>query len=505
MSAVATSPVPASRTGRRLRRPSGALPTLVLLALAQIAVPAASSGSGASGGAQRTGFQGEGFYEMREAAAQRAQERGDHREAVRQFEIAAFGLLEDPPRLAGVLVRSCASLVALDRREDFAETVLRIAELEDRFGAYGEAELDPDQRAAFESTVLDRGIVVPGPLSEILARRELEQSTAAEASEATASRRSGPTQEQLRARLLEDHLAGRQRRATRSARQLVAEHPQDLLGACYLAATERRDADSCSEVLTRLEPCDGTEIEALVVAARAQCRQLTAPSGAAASEPASQDPPPGPESDAIAESGEALSAAPAGDQQRGRQAVAPPLSQQADVSRPSGDPVDEPSDRGADPVRGGSDVVTTGADDEGRHAVDVEVGSDAEMEPSLGSEIAELRRAAAAARTADELEPLLERALQMADSTAAGPAARRSAHRLAGEIAYRAARWATAVRHLTQDGDPQSPAHLFYLAVSLWEVGYRQAARQALRRALPDLLPTPFVEARRRQMLGDGP
>jgi hypothetical protein len=54
-------------------------------------------------------------------------------------------------------------------------------------------------------------------------------------------------------------------------------------------------------------------------------------------------------------------------------------------------------------------------------------------------------------------------------------------------------------------GDPERADHLFYLAVSFYEVGYRQAARQALERALPELPQSAYVLRRSREILGSPP
>ena len=74
----------------------------------------------------------------------------------------------------------------------------------------------------------------------------------------------------------------------------------------------------------------------------------------------------------------------------------------------------------------------------------------------------------------------------------------------AAEIAYRASRWADAVRHFRHGGDPGEgqPLLLFYLAVSLWETGSQQEAAAVMRRCDGKLRPTPFVQAYRDRILG---
>ena len=74
----------------------------------------------------------------------------------------------------------------------------------------------------------------------------------------------------------------------------------------------------------------------------------------------------------------------------------------------------------------------------------------------------------------------------------------------AAEIAYRASRWADAVRHFRRGGDPGEgqPLLLFYFAVSLWESGSQQEAAAVMRRCDGKLRPTPFVQAYRDRILG---
>jgi tetratricopeptide (TPR) repeat protein len=78
------------------------------------------------------------------------------------------------------------------------------------------------------------------------------------------------------------------------------------------------------------------------------------------------------------------------------------------------------------------------------------------------------------------------------------------AQRLAGEAAYRLSRWSDAVAYLQRGGGlPDSePELLFYLAVSLFESGDRAAAAAALRRSLPNLQRTPYIDAYARKILG---
>ena len=67
---------------------------------------------------------------------------------------------------------------------------------------------------------------------------------------------------------------------------------------------------------------------------------------------------------------------------------------------------------------------------------------------------------------------------------------------LAGEIAYRSSAWPAAVTYLRRSGPPvDQPLLSFYLAVSLYEYGDREAAKRTLRPLLPRLQRTAYVEA----------
>jgi len=112
------------------------------------------------------------------------------------------------------------------------------------------------------------------------------------------------------------------------------------------------------------------------------------------------------------------------------------------------------------------------------------------------------RRLLAAAVRRSDLDQPLTLARRVAD---ANPNSREAQH-LAAVIAYRASRWQEAVDYFRRGGDPgeDNAESLFYYAVSLYESGDREAAADALRRSLPHLEATPFVERYRDRILGSG-
>jgi tetratricopeptide (TPR) repeat protein len=98
----------------------------------------------------------------------------------------------------------------------------------------------------------------------------------------------------------------------------------------------------------------------------------------------------------------------------------------------------------------------------------------------------------------------LREAFQAAREVADAHPESREAQQLAGEAAYRISRWSDAATYLGNAGGPgeDQPELLFYLAVSLYESGAPQTAAAPLRRALPNLQRTPYVDGYAKKILG---
>lgn len=93
-----------------------------------------------------------------------------------------------------------------------------------------------------------------------------------------------------------------------------------------------------------------------------------------------------------------------------------------------------------------------------------------------------------------------ERARALADARPAW----KEAQLAAAEAAYRLARWSEAVVYFGKAGDPgeEQPLLLFYWAVSLYEAGEKTQAAAVLRRALPRIKHTEYVDAYEAKILG---
>ncbi|MCB1055328.1 MAG: tetratricopeptide repeat protein, partial [Acidobacteria bacterium] len=105
------------------------------------------------------------------------------------------------------------------------------------------------------------------------------------------------------------------------------------------------------------------------------------------------------------------------------------------------------------------------------------------------------------ARLAGELDEAFSLATEVAD---AHPDSR-EAQFLAAEIAYRSSRWTEAAAYFRRGGDPgdEQPVLLFFKAVSLYESGDRAGAAQALKRSLPLIQRSDYVDRYAEEILGE--
>lgn len=99
---------------------------------------------------------------------------------------------------------------------------------------------------------------------------------------------------------------------------------------------------------------------------------------------------------------------------------------------------------------------------------------------------------------------VLKQAYQLAREVAGAHPEAKEAQHLAGEAAYRLSNWSEAATWFRRGGDPgeDEPELLFYLAVSLYKLGDQTGAAATMKRAVPKLQKTPFVEEYERRILG---
>ena len=102
----------------------------------------------------------------------------------------------------------------------------------------------------------------------------------------------------------------------------------------------------------------------------------------------------------------------------------------------------------------------------------------------------------------DKIGDALARARRLADAQADLT----EAQFVAAELAYRTLRWPEAVAYFRRGGDPGDarPLLLFYEAVSLYETGDADGAAAVLKRSLPIVRHTSYVESYVQKILGPG-
>ena len=439
--------------------------------------------------------------------------RRDYPEAVRRLRIACFGFLEEPELLVDGLTRLGLAQLEIGDKEAFRATFERVQEVESRFAAYSRAEIAAEQRAAFDSAVLRLvpaatlradptfSKLLPKP-EEALAklppkqrRGELERLLAQE-----------PTVARWPLMLAELELAeNRPSQAARHAETALRLQPDSpeaaRLRGLALAGEQRwamalpqlerlpeaaRDPRVQVAILTCLVELDRWEDAvafgkglAATVSDRPDVARLLRKAQdqvqAQAARAARRPPTPGP-TQSSAEPPPMGAAAPSGEQAVQTTLTSPP-------EPPTPAPTRLPRRRS------------------GRPTPTPPPGSSARGGVLSPEDVAVLAQAQELVR-ANELLRAFELARQVAD----GNQGVGEAQRVAGEMAYRIARWTDAVRYFRQGGDvPESePERQFYFAVALYETGEQAQAAQELRRCVARLERTPFVDEYVRKILGSG-
>lgn len=434
------------------------------------------------------------FYVEAMRAGQEAYERGDYAEAVRRFEIAGFGMLEDVPILAETLTRLALAQAADDERQDFVATYERISELEETFRGYSEAPLSPAMRREFETRVLQwvpaQTLRQSASFADLYRRQELER---------------------LRAMLPGARV--------RALAELVEQEPDDPRWRMMLA-TARVESGSGGEAIETLEAIRDERPTSQRVACLLGRAQLQ--SGRC--ETILQQP-----LDTVhrcdvrrlpqAELVQYLDCLAAADRwlEAARVVVSLPTERRESRPFPNWEKrIARRMDPGVE-----VDVLPPFEIEEPEAEVDPAPSASAEpsaqlMEPTNpipvaapagrewpSEELATLRQRLTRADSVEALERVVAAAV---DLQARFPRARREFQFLAGEAAYRASDWRVAADHLGAGGGPPDERYdlLFYLAVSLYELGDVDAARAAMSRAAPGLAVTPLVERYEQLIFGSG-
>jgi hypothetical protein len=487
--------------------------------------------------------------------------RGDYAVAAKQLRVACFGMLDEPDPLAVCLTRLAVAQGAAGNADGFRETFRRIVEVEDRFGAYSRADLPPEIRSAFEQRALT---AVPAaglaaiPQFKDLLNRKVEAQLAAlpprerrrQVEERLVKEPKSVAWNVMMAEL--DLAEGKTAPAIARAEQLAAALPQDARAACLRGLT-RAAGDRCKEAVADLEPCALSSREAPYAAALLGCRiallewakaeeqvralpaawkddrRLAAMAQQVAkhrSASSAAGPAGAPSPGATMAAGAAGAAgARNGGSTTGRGATTKTGAGNGAASSPAAagggqaeNPAGGTAGAGARPNLGSAAPGSAGA---GKGAASpalppatsaASAGSSSAPAAPAGSKTAvgpispAEREAMARAEkllTANDTQDLKE-AMRLAREVADAHPDSREAQYLAGETGYRNARWPEAALYFRRGGMPgdEHPELLFYMAVALYEVGDQPGAAAALRRSLPNLQKTPYVQSYVKRILG---
>lgn len=404
------------------------------------------------------------FYDSLLREGRLAFETGDWPTAAARLRLACFGLLDEPPLLTETLARLA---LAQDRSGDatgFRRSIQRLVEVDDRFSTY--AVVPAQLRAELETAI--RADIPAEFLAASTTFRHLTARTAPPAEDLTdlpPKRRRSALEERMAAdpdnfrwplQLAETELALGNHKAAAQAADDALRLDSGNQDALCVRGRARAELDQCAAAVHDLETCRKVYADGTYSLALLQCQvELERPEEArrilaALPENIRAERP-------IRRLEGRLPEAPAAEAPR----AAPPTPTAASIAT-------------AEPPR--------------------------ELSPS---ELATLEEARDRLRSARSLDALGQ-ALDLARSVADQHPGHREAQRLVGEIAYRASRWEQAVTYFERGGVPTSdePRLLFYLAVAYWESGRPADAAEVLRRALPHLQRSAYVESYVDKILG---
>jgi tetratricopeptide (TPR) repeat protein len=425
-----------------------------------------------------------------------ALERGDTATAAKLLRLACFGLLDEPPLLADCLVRLGVAQARSEDGTGFAETFRRLGEIEARDNSYSRGRIATELKDAFEDAaarLIPRSALADAPAFRHLAARseELEvRRLSPPRRREELGRRIAAEPGNGRWKLLAAETAiveGRWGEASDWASRALAEvkSPREVSdGHClrgFARAQDRKCAEavvdlaSCADVRTTVEPArallgcwielnrfsDATELLNSLPGTIREDRQI----------------------EALRRRIPAVGTAPV---TPATPAVAPPVSPPAELpaktspSVPAPEPT-LPSAAPPSPAQVGLPAKTEGPPPSPPENA-LPAGEAAKLEQA--------RKLLGEARRRGDLDEPFRLAREVADARAS----HREAQFLVAAIAYRSSRWADAVRYFRRGGEPDSAEMLFYLAVSLYETGDPEGAAGALRRSLPGLERTPFVD-----------
>lgn len=442
--------------------------------------------------------------------------RGDAVAAKKSFRLASFGFLEHPVLLAEGLVRLGLAEAAVNDQEEFVATFSRLAEVEERFSAYGAAALSADERRAFEEKAL--AWVTPEVLrslpsfAPLLARktevdfaklaprertRELEKRSAAE-----------PANSRWKVLLAADDAAEERWAKVLARLEGVADTAETGTAGCLRGQALAR-LKRCEEAVVPLAACASVAADAALAeaqltclvtlerfdAARALAAQLVRPAAEAAAvrKAIGRIPQPSAAQPGIEARTEAK------EETRPKAPTAPPAPAKPvpGKEKPAAVPA-APAAAKPEPVQSAAPVPTSAkpvAPTPGPASATTAPKNDgARLTAEEDRNLAEARRMLKTVENRDELR----RGVALVQPVADRLPERADLQLLVGEIAYRAGQWKTGAeyfRRSTPAGNgPADPTLRFYYAVCLYEAGSFAAAAEVASTGLEKLQRPPFVE-----------
>ena len=407
-----------------------------------------------------------------------AASRDDLPAAEKSLRLACFGFLEDLDLLSQCLVRLALVESRAGDVEGFRQTFRRVLEIEDRFGAYTKAPLPAELRRSFEEQAaahvpeaLLRASVAFRPLVDDKLLTQLDSLPVGQQREALETRiAADPTDTRWRLRL--------------ARLELDQDRPQ----AALAALTGIDDGDGAQEAgclkhEARILAGDCTAVDQAAACPRPQAQPKLA--GRLVECYMNQNR--WAEADGFVRQ---LDAAIAGrreiDRHRRR------IERELDKARAAAAAAQAPGE-----ATDGAPI----AEDPASEAATANPETPQPLPAEAAEKLQRARRLLGSARLAGELDEAFSLATEVAD---AHPDSR-EAQFLAAEIAYRSSRWTEAAAYFRRGGDPgdEQPVLLFFKAVSLYESGDRAGAAQALKRSLPLIQRSDYVDRYAEEILGE--
>ncbi len=455
-------------------------------------------------------FAADPFYENLLAKGKAALAQGQFSAAAHDLRIACFGLLDEPTSLAVGLTQLTLAHHRTGNATAFDEATARLLDLETRFSAYSDAEIDPATRAAFEQRLVE---AVPYeqlqrlPAFRNAARARREQDVRAlppdrRRQELESLIESAPGDASWRIMLAElDLSSGRPANARNALAALPELRANDPHAQCLFGRAQA-GLGACTEAVVDLKACGDPASDAGLAADLVTCLTATGDWQQAAAV-----------LDAVPAAWRGRKPLRALDRQTRRslkrQAAAPPVpTPMPDIGDPAtvGDPATSvvaseesagpptiPVPAPPTPTISASQPATTAA----TQAPPPPVPPPAQ--PPVTARIDALRERLRATNEKSEMESLLEASTSLAEGHPATP----ETQFLVAEVAYRLRRWSDVVHFIQQGGVvSERPALQFYLAIALYETGDRAAAAAAMRSCLPQLQRTEFVQDYAQKILG---